>query len=183
MGLGELDKYDGVHHQYPRRALKSFFAKMATDWLPKRHKIVDGIDILILYSHNLERRAKAALESVKNMNRHNRYIRKHFGKGCVTATGNPVTFVIPLTEWGQKEQWDWPCRDIQFMADEKNLTAEAAMSRKAGSGYNYKFIDDWESDDSRGSEAIREALADRYGQLRQLNAPPFAREVRLVIVC
>lgn len=80
MATGQLDKYDGIHNQFPRRALKSFFMKMMVDWLPKRHKIIDNMDILILYSHNREDRAKAAIESVKNMNRHNRYIRKHFGK-------------------------------------------------------------------------------------------------------
>ncbi len=176
MATGELDKYDGVHHQYPRRALKSFFMKMAADWLPKRHKIVDDMDIAILYSHNLERRAKAAMESVKNMNRHNRYIRKHFGKGCETISGKPAQFALPLSEWGTKEEWDWPCRDIDFMADQKNITAEAAMSRKAGAGYNYKLLDDWEAEDSRDSDTIREDLRDRYDQLRQLNAPPWSRE-------
>jgi len=176
MATGELDRYDGVHHQYPRRALKSFFAKMACDWLPKRHKIVDDLDILILYSHNLDRKAKSTLESIKNMNRHNRYIAVHFGEGCQTRSGKSVSFVIPASEWGEKEQWNWPCRDPQFMADEKSMTADAAMSRKAGSGYNYKFIDDWEAEDSRDSEAIREELRDRYDQLRQLNAPPFGRE-------
>lgn len=176
MALGELDKYDGVHNQYPRRALKSFFMKMAADWLPKRHKIIDDLDILILYSHNLERRAKATLESIKNMNRHNRYIQQHFGQGCITVTGKPANFVIPPSEWGEKEQWDWPCRDPEFMADQKNMSAEAALSRKAGAGYNYKLIDDWEAEDSRSSDTVREELKDRYDQLRQLNAPPFTRE-------
>jgi hypothetical protein len=176
MATGELDSYDGTVHQYPRRALKSFFMKMACDWLPKRHKIVDNLDILILYSHNLDRRAKAALESIKNMNRHNAYIRRHFNEDCVTLTGHPATFVIPESEWGEKEQWNWPCRDREFMADEKNMTSDAASSRKAGGGYNYKFLDDWESEESRNSDAIREELADRYDQLRQLNAPPWARE-------
>lgn len=176
MATGKLDRFDGVHHQYPRRSLKSFFAKMACDWLPKRHKIIDDLDILILYSHNLDRRAKATLESIKNMNRRNLYIRQHFGKGCVSVTGKPASFVIPPSEWGEKEQWNWPCRDEQFMADEKSMTADAALSRKAGSGYNYKFIDDWESEESRESESIREDLADRYDQLRQLNAPPFTHE-------
>lgn len=176
MATGRLDTYDGIHHQYPRRGLKSFFAKMAADWLPKRHKLVDDMDVLVLYSHNLDRRAKAALESIKNMNRHSRYIQRHFGKGCLTARGHPASFVIPPSEWGEKEQWNWPCRDPQFMADEKNMTADAALSRKAGAGYNYKFIDDWEAEDSRDSDAIREELADKYDQLRQLNAPPFSRE-------
>lgn len=176
MATGQLDSYDGVHHQYPRRALKSFFMKMAADWLPKRHKIVDDLDILILYSHNRDSRSKAALESIKNMNRHNRYIRAHFGDGCITRSGEPARFVIPLSEWGEKEQWDWPCRDREFMADQKNMTAEAAASRKAGSGFNYKLLDDWEAEDSRNSETIRDELRDRYDQLRQLNAPPFARE-------
>jgi hypothetical protein len=62
------------------------------------------------------------------------------------------------------------------MADQKNMTAEAAYGRKAGAGYNYKFIDDWEAEDSRESEAIREKLKDSYDQLRQLNAPPWTRE-------
>mgnify|MGYP001561317838 CR=1 FL=1 len=176
MATGQLDKYDGAHHQYPRRALKSFFAKMAADWLPKRHKIMDDLDITILYSHNIERRAHAAIESVKNMNRHNRYIQKHFGGDCRTITGKPASFIIPPSEWGEKGQLYWPCRDKEFMADERSMTAEAALSRKAGAGYNYKFIDDWESEDSRDSETIREDLADRYDQLRQLNAPPFSRE-------
>jgi len=176
MALGQLDKYDGIHHQYPRRALKSFFAKMAADWLPKRHKIVDDMDVLILYSHNLDRRAKGALESIKNMNRHNRYIQKHFGANCVTLTGKPAHFIIPPSEWGEKEQWDWPCRDPEFMADQKCMTAEAANSRKAGAGFNYKFIDDWEAEDSRDSETVRNEMRDKYDQLRQLNAPPFARE-------
>ena len=174
--LGQLDKYDGVHHQYPRRSFKSFFMKMMADWLPKRHKIADNLDVTVLYSHNLDRRAKAALESVKNMNRHNAYIKLHFGDDCVTVTGRPANFVIPQSEWGEKDQWNWPCRDREFMADEKSMTAEAALSRKAGGGYNYKLLDDWESEDSRKSETVREDLADRYDQLRQLNAPPFARE-------
>jgi hypothetical protein len=173
---GQLDDYDGVHHQYPRRALKSFFMKMMADWIPKRHKIVDDMDVLILYSHNLDRRAKGALESVKHMNRYNKYIRQHFGKNCVTVTGQPASFVLPFAEWGEKEQWDWPCRDIEFMADQKNMTATPALSRKAGAGYNYKLLDDWESEESRKSDTIREDLNDHYDQLRQLNAPPFARE-------
>ncbi len=176
LALGDLDHYDGCHHQYPRRALKSFFAKMACDWLPKRHKIMDDMDILILYSHNMERRAKGALESIKNMNRHSRYIWRHFGEDCITVSGRKAAFVIPPSEWGEKEQWDWPCRDPEFMSDQKNMTAEAALSRKAGAGYNYKFLDDWEAEDSRKSETVREELKDRYDQLRQLNAPPFSRE-------
>ena len=176
LATGQLDKYDGVHHEYPRRALKSFFMKMAADWLPKRHKIVDDLDVLILFSHNLDSRAKAALESIKNMNRHNGYIRRHFGSGSLTMSGKPANFTIPIGEWGEKEQWDWPCRDPEFMANEKSMTAEAARSRKAGGGFNYRFLDDWEDEESRNSEAIRSDLADRYDQLRQLNAPPFGRE-------
>ena len=176
MATGQLDFHDGIHHQYPRRALKSFFMKMMVDWLPKRHKIMDNQDILILYSHNREDRAKAAIESVKNMNRHNKYIRKHFGSGCLTVTGEEANFVIPLDEWGEKQQWDWPCRRIDFMADQKNVTAEAALARKAGSGFNYKLLDDWEAEDSRESEVVRNDLRDRYDQLRQLNAPPWTRE-------
>ncbi|KKL17238.1 hypothetical protein LCGC14_2487560, partial [marine sediment metagenome] len=176
MATGQLDKYDGTHHQYPRRALKSFFMKMMVDWLPKRHKIIDNMDILVLYSHNTEDRAKAALESVKHQNRHNKYIRKHFGADCKTVTGEDANFVIPLSEWGEKSQWDWPCRKQDFMADQKNLTAQAALSRKAGSGFNYKLLDDWEDENSRQSPTVRNDLADRYDQLRQLNAPPFSRE-------
>lgn len=176
MATGQLDKYDGVHHQYPRRALKSFFMKMAADWLPKRHKIMEDLDVLLFYSHNLESRATGALESIKNMNRHNRYIQKHFGSDCRTITGKPASFIIPPSEWGEKGQWDWPCRDRDFMADQKCMTAAAALSRKAGAGFNYKFIDDWESEDSRTSETIREDLENHYDQLRQLNAPPWARE-------
>jgi hypothetical protein len=176
MATGQLDNYDGIVHQYPRRALKSFFMKMACDWLPKRHKIMDDMDITILYSHNLEKRAKAAMESVKNMNRHSKYIRKHFGEGCRTITGKPAVFTLPLSEWGTKEEWDWPCREIDFMADQKNITTDAAMSRKAGTGFNYKLLDDWEAEDSRDSDTIREDLKDRYDQLRQLNAPPWTRE-------
>jgi hypothetical protein len=177
LALGELDSFDAMHHQYPRRALKSFFMKMFADWAPKRHKIVDNLDILILYSHNLDRRAKGALESIKNMNRHNPYIRKHFGEGCVTLTGRPANFIIPPSEWGEKEQWDWPCRDREFMSDQKQMTAEAAGSRKAGAGFNYKLLDDWEAEDSRDSDTVREDLKDKYDQLRQLNAPPWTREV------
>lgn len=176
MATGQLDSYDGIHNQWPRRALKSFFMKMMCDWLPKRHKLIDDLDILIFYSHNLDRRSKGALESIKNMNRHNPYIRKHFGQGCETITGKPASFVLPLSEWGEKEQWDWPCREREFMADEKNMTASAALSRKAGSGYNYRVLDDWEWEDSRKSESIREDIADNYDQVRQLNAPPFSRE-------
>jgi len=176
MATGQLDSYDGVHHQYPRRALKSFFMKMMVDWLPKRHKIVDDLDILVLYSHNIEKKATAACESVKNMNRHNKYIQKHFGSGCVTLTGQPASFVLPRSEWGNKQEWDWPSRQQDFMADQKNITAEAAQSKKAGAGYNYRLIDDWEDEDSRKSNTIREDLADRYDQLRQLNAPPWCRE-------
>jgi hypothetical protein len=176
MATGELDTYDGVCHQYPRRALKSFFMKMMCDWLPKRHKIIDDMDISILYSHNLEKRAKNALESVKNMNRHSAYIRKHFGEDCKTVTGKPANFALPLSEWGAKEEWDWPCRDKEWMSDQKNLTAEAALSRKAGAGFNYKLLDDWESEESRKSQTIRDDLEDRYDQLRQLNAPTFTRE-------
>ena len=176
MATGQLDRYDGIHNQYPRRALKSFFMKMMVDWLPKRHKIVENLDILVLYSHNREDRAKAAIESVKNMNRHNAYIRKHFGDGCVTVTGEPANFVIPYSEWGEKAQWDWPCRRQDFMADLKNITAEAALSRKAGSGFNYKLLDDWEAEDSRDSETVRNDMLNRYDQLRQLNAPPWTRE-------
>lgn len=177
LALGELDSYDGMHNEWPRRALKSFHLKMFADWAPKRHKIVEDLDILILYSHNLERRAKGALESIKNMNRHNRYIRQHFGQGCTTLSGKPAHFVIPPSEWGEKEQWDWPCRDVEFMADQKNMTAEAAGSRKAGAGFNYKLLDDWEAEDARESETVREELKDRYDQLRALNAPPWSREV------
>lgn len=176
MVTGQLDEYDGIHHQYPRRALKSFFMKMATDWIPKRHKIVDDMDITILYTHNMERRAQGAIESVKNMNRYNKYIKKHFGAECQTITGGDAKFTIPLGEWGEKGQWDWPCRSRDFMADQKNMTAEAALSKKAGAGYNYKFLDDWEAEDSRNSETIRADLEDRYDQLRQLNAPPWSRE-------
>ena len=93
------------------------------------------------------------------------YIRKHFGPGCVTRSGRAVSFVIPLSEHGNKEEWDWPCRDQDFMSDQKNITAEAALSRKAGSGYNYKLLDDWEAEDSRDSDTIREELKD---QLRAL---------------
>ena len=175
MATGQLDEYDGAHHQYPRRALKSFFMKMMVDWLPKRHKIVDDLDILVLYSHNREDRAKAAIESVKNMNRHNAYIGKHFGSNCVTLSGRPAKFTLPLSEWGNKQQWDWPCRDEDFMADLKNVNAEAAQSRKAGAGFNYSLIDDWEDEASRRSETVRNELQDRYDQLRQLNAPPFSR--------
>jgi hypothetical protein len=150
--------------------------KIMADWLPKRHKIVDDLDVLILYSHNLDRRAWAALESIKNMNRHNAYIRKQFGADCTTRSGRPANFVIPMSEWGEKHQWDWPCRDPEFMADQKQMTGDAAGSRKAGAGYNYKLLDDWEAEDSRGSEVVREELKDRYDQLRQLNAPPFTRE-------
>jgi hypothetical protein len=176
MALGELDSYDGVIHQYPRRGLKSFFMKMAADWLPKRHKIIENLDITLLYSHNLENRAKAAMTSVKHMNRHNRYIRKHFGAGCESITGKPANFAIPMGEWGTKQEWDWPCRSKEFMADQTNITAEAALSKKAGAGYNYKLLDDWEAEDSRNSVAVREELKDRYDQLRQLNAPPWTRE-------
>lgn len=176
MATGQLDKYDGVIHQYPRRALKSFFMKMAVDWLAKRHKIADDLDVLILYSHNLERRANAALTSVKNMNRYNAYIAEHFGDGCLTVSGKNASFVIPNSEWGEKGQWDWPCRDPQFHADERSVTGEAALSRKAGAGYNYRMLDDWEAEDSRKSEAVRDELHDRYDQQRQLNAPPFGRE-------
>jgi hypothetical protein len=176
MATGELDSRDGVVHQYPRRALKSFFMKMACDWLPKRHKIMEDLDITILYSHNLERRATGAMESVKNMNRFNSYIKKHFGPDCSTFNGKSANFTIPVGEWGNKNEWDWPCRDRDFMSDQKNITAEAALSRKAGAGYNYKLLDDWEAEDSRDSAVIREELKDRYDQLRQLNAPPWTRE-------
>jgi hypothetical protein len=176
LATGELDEFDGTHHQYPRRALKSFFMKMMVDWLPKRHKIVDDLDILLLYSHNRENRATAAIESVKNMNRRNRYITKHFGHDCVTLTGKPANFVIPRGEWGNRQEWDWPCRDPDFMADQKNVTAEAALAKKAGSGFNYRLLDDWEDETSRESEQIRHDLQNRYDQVRQLNAPPFSRE-------
>lgn len=176
MVLGELDSYDGSIHQYPRRALKSFFMKMIADWAPKRHKIMNDMDITVLYSHNLESRAKAAMESVKNMNRFNPYIRKHFGDDCVTETGKGAKFALPRSEWGTKQEWNWPCRERDFMADQSNITADAAMSRKAGAGYNYKLLDDWEAEDSRDSETVREDLKDRYDQLRQLNAPPWSRE-------
>jgi len=177
MSLGELDRYDGVHIQYPRRGLKSFLTKAAADWLPKRHKIVDDLDILVMYSHNLETRAKGALETIKNINRHNKYIQRHFGQGCLTLTGNPANFTIPMTEWGEKNQWDWPCRDPEYLAGEKNMTAEAASSRKAGSGFNYRLLDDWEAEDSRKSEAVREDMQDKYDQQRQLAAPPWSREL------
>ena len=176
LATGELDKFDGVIHQYPRRALKSFFMKMMADWLPKRHKILEDMDILILYSHNLDKKAKAAMETVKNMNRHNRYIAKHFGESCRTVTGAPANFVIPRGEWGEKDQWDWPCRDPEFLADQKNISAEAALGKKAGAGYHYKLLDDWEAEDSRTSPTVRSQLEDRYDQLRQLNAPPWTRE-------
>lgn len=177
MATGELDKYDGLHLQYPRRGLKSTLMRAACDWLPKRHKIVDDLDILVLYTHNLDRRAWAALESIKNMNRHNQYISRHFGSKCKSPTGKDANFVIPRREWGEKGQWDWPCRDPEFLVGEKNMTAEAAGARKAGAGYNYRFLDDWEAEDSRDSEAVRSELADKYDQQRQLNAPPFAREM------
>jgi hypothetical protein len=176
MALGELDTYDGTIHQYPRRALKSFFMKMMACWLPKRHKIIDNLDILVYYSHNLEKRAKSAMTSVKHMNRYNRYIKRHFGDDCKTITGQPANFVIPRGEWGTKEEWDWPCRSPEYMPDQKNITAEAALSKKAGAGYNYKLLDDWEAEDSRNSVAVRDDLHDQYDQLRQLNAPPWCRE-------
>jgi hypothetical protein len=176
LATGELDSYDGVCHQYPRRALKSFFMKMMADWLPKRHKIMDDMDVLVLYSHNLEKKATGAMETVKNMNRHNSYIKKHFGDGCMTVGGAEASFIIPMSEHGSKQEWDWPCRDKEFLADQKNITADAALSRKAGSGFHYKLLDDWEAEDSRNSETVRSELNDRYDQLRQLNAPPWTRE-------
>lgn len=176
MATGAIDEYDGVIHQYPRRGLKSFFMKMACDWIPKRHKIMDDLDICILYSHNLEKKAKAAMETVKNKNRYDPYIIKHFGPDCRSLSGKPANFSIPRGEWGSKDEWDWPCRDVHFTADQANITADAALSRKAGAGYHYKMLDDWEAEDSRKSSTVREELRDRYDQLRQLFAPPFSRE-------
>jgi len=41
------------------------------------------LDILVLYSHNLENQSQGGLESIKRINRYSKYIHKHFGAGCV----------------------------------------------------------------------------------------------------
>ena len=176
LALGELDKYDGFLDLQTRRSLKSFFMKAFADWAPKRHKIVEDLDILVLYSHNVEGKAKGGLESIKRINRYSKYIQRHFASDCVSLTGKPANFALPPTEWGEKHQWDWPCRENDFLPSEKNMTAEAASSRKAGAGYNYSLLDDWEDEESRDSEAIRQDLADKYDQQRALAAPPWRRE-------
>lgn len=176
LATGELDKYDGFLDLQTRRSLKSFFMKAFADWAPKRHKIIDDLDILVLYSHNVEGKAKGGLESIKRVNRYSKYIHKHFGADCVTVSGKPAAFALPPSEWGEKHQWDWPCREDEFLPSEKNMTAEAASSRKAGAGYNYSLLDDWEDEESRNSEAVREDLSDKYDQQRALAAPPWRRE-------
>lgn len=177
LAQGEHEEYEGDHYQYPRRGLKSFHLKMALDWLPKRHKIVDDLDLLMLYSHNREDRARGASNSVKHMNRTNRFVIDHFGPDCRTFSGAPANFQVPPGEWGSSKAWDWPCRAEDFLADQTNVQAEAALSKKAGGGYNYKLIDDWEAEDSKESEVVRRTTQDHYDQLRQLNAPPWSREI------
>ena len=163
--LGELDSFDGFHLQFPRRGLKSTIKMAFADWIGKRHKLVDGLDVSILYSHNSEREASRRVGVIKAKNRAHPYILRHFPE-----------FVIPEGEWGTQSEWNWPCRSAIATQAEASITAMSAAAKKAGRGYNYKLLDDWEDEDSRTSDVIREALSFNYDQLRALKAVPFSRE-------
>ena len=165
LATGALDDYDGLHNQWPRRAFKSTFMAAFADWVPKRHKIVDKMDILVMYSHNSQQQATDRGETIKNLNRYNDYIATHF-----------EGFRIPDGEWGTKEAWNWPSRRTGTAVVEASMTFLPALGKKAGRGYNYRLLDDWEDEDSMNSEPIRLDLAGRYQQLRKLKAMPFTRE-------
>lgn len=162
---GEFDEYDGYHCEYPRRGLKSTFLEAFADWLPKRHKLVDGIDISILYSHNSHREAKNRVGIIKQKARAHPYIARYFDD-----------FQVPAGEWGTQEEWSVKCRSETSSVAEATYTAMSAAAKKAGRGYNYKLLDDWEDEESRSSEEIRETLSQSYDQLRALKAFPFSRE-------
>ena len=78
LALGDLDSSDGLHNQLPRRGFKSTFMAAFADWAPKRHKIADGLDVLVMYSHNSEMQAQARGETIKSINRQSDYIAAHF---------------------------------------------------------------------------------------------------------
>ena len=165
LATGELDGYDGFHYQYPRRGIKTTTMEAFADWVGKFHKVADGMDVTLLYTHNSDQQAKSRLETIKNKNRHHRYIQTVF-----------PDFAIPSGEYGTKEEWSWPCRQSAGSVAEASMTAMSAASKKAGRGYNYVMIDDWEDEESRNSPIIRSGLADNYDQLRKLKAVPFTRE-------
>ena len=164
--LGEVPDKDGFHWQWPRRALKTTWMMVAADWAPKRFKAVDGQDVTTLYTHNSDQKAKRRLGRIKAKNRRHKYIRAIF-----------PDFTIPPGEWGTNEEWNWPCRDENTSVAEMSMTAMSAAAKKAGDGYNFIFMDDWEDEESRKSPVIRDSLADQYDQLRKLKAPPFTREL------
>ncbi len=164
--LGEYDEKDGFHYEFPRRGLKSTILEGFADWIPKFHKINDGIDISVLYTHNVEKKATRRLSLIKHKNRKHKYIKDVF----------PL-WVIPDGEWGTKSEWSWPTRDQDTSVAEESMTAMSAAAKKAGDGYNYKLLDDWEDEDSRSSPVIREEISACYDQLRALKAVPFSREV------
>jgi len=165
--LGKFDHKDGYLCGQPRRSLKSTFVRAACDWAAKRHKIVDDLDVIQFYVHNIEREAMNALDNIKDKNRFSPYIRKHF---------TLPNFVIPKGEWGTKEQWDWPCRKEGDSVSDPQMRAMPVRGKKAGKGAHYRWLDDCEDEDSRTSEVIRKQISDDYDQLRQLEAPAFSRE-------
>lgn len=165
LALGQFDAKDGYLCGQPRRSLKSTFLRAFADWVPKRHKLVDGLDVILFYVHNQHDEAKNATETIKNKNRSHPYIAKHF----------PM-FRIPHGEWGTKEQWDWPCRREGDSVSDPQVRAMPIRGKKAGKGAHYRLLDDCEDEDSRSSETIRKQISEDYDQLRQLEAPAFSRE-------
>ena len=169
LALGKYDAKDGYVCGQPRRSLKSTFLRAFADWVPKRHKLVDGLDVILFYVHNQHDEAKNATEAIKNKNRFHPYIAKHFGTP-------PYNFRIPQGEYGTKEQWDWPCRREGDSVSDPQVRAMPIRGKKAGKGAHYRLLDDCEDEDSRSSEIIRKQIGEDYDQLRQLEAPAFSRE-------
>ena len=169
LSMGLLDDLAGLFNSFPRRGLKSTEIMAFADWSPKRHKYVEGLDVFILYSHNSAREAENRMNVVKELAQNDTFVARHF-----TVSG--MNFVIPIGEWGNREQWNWPCRDPRNRRPEKSITAMSAGAKKAGRGYNYRLLDDWEEEGARDSVEIRETNKLAYAQQRKLKSPPFSRE-------
>ena len=170
--LGKYDDKDGFHYQWPRRAMKSTLMMAFADWVPKFHYCQDRhagkknpLLPTVLYSHNVEDEAEDRLETIKNKNRYHPYMLSTF-----------PDFALPDGEWGTKKKWNWPCRKASGSVAESSMTAKSAAAKKAGKGYNYKLLDDWEDEDCRESPENRRSIANDYDQRRKLKAVPFTRE-------
>ncbi len=164
--LGQYDAYDGYVCGQPRRSFKSSFLMVGMDWAPKRHWLVDRLDITQFYVHNSIDAAIERLETVKNKNRSHPYIARHFPE-----------FVVPSGEWGTKEAWNWPIRSADSSVSDPSVRAMSVGSKKAGKGAHYRWLDDMEEEDSRESEQVRKDVSQAYEQIRQLEAPEFGREI------